>query len=109
MFLKSFRPIVLVFERHWFSETRQLHLVNGNRTLCSLPNDPQVKKEHNIATLKKLFRCTDEQVTEIYKSLMQPQSNLNEIAENVKWLRRRNVPLSSILDNCSLLLNPLGE
>lgn len=64
-----------------------------------------------VSKIESVFKCNNKQATEIFNVLKTPHSNpnLSDIVTKVKWLRRRNIQLPTILDNYKLLLRPFGN
>lgn len=77
-----------------------------SQTLVRREQSNNLGKEHDIGKLKKLFQCTADEATRVYDVL--PDHSLEDVVESVNWLKLRNATLPAILDNCHLLLIPLG-
>lgn len=104
--------------------------INACRTLCTAiqkidnKNDQKNQQTNNrpeskdsevqdrcISKIKSIFKCNTKEAIEIFNVLKTPQMNpnLSDIVIKVKWLRRRNIQLGTILDNYKLLLQPFGK
>lgn len=62
-----------------------------------------------ITKMEKLFECSTSKAIELYIALKRPNSDdLNIFGMKLKWLKSNNVTMSVVLDNCKMLLKPLG-
>lgn len=95
-------------------ECKRLNVVQQLRPFASLANnekDTEInlnKEDEKITALKTVFKCSDGIAANVYTILNKPRTNLDEIIEKVKYLRRHNIQMPIIIDNCQLLLKPLG-
>lgn len=100
----------------------QSNLIKSSRTLCTVTKIDDKNNQKNerdsseiqdgiVSKIESIFECNTKEATKIYNALKTPQTNpnLSDIVAKVKWLRRRNIQLWTILDNYKLLLQPFGK
>lgn len=66
-------------------------------------------KAETVLRLQKIFKCNETEAENAYNILQASESQMDNLTKTLKWFKSKKVSLKVILENCGLLLLPLGE
>lgn len=62
-----------------------------------------------VTKMEKLFKCSTSKAIELYITLKRPNvDDLNIFGKKLKWLKSNDVSMIVVIDNCKILMKPLG-
>lgn len=77
--------------------------------ISEMSQSQRVIDQKIVTKMEKLFECSTSKAIELYITLKRPNlDDLKFFGKKLKWLKSNDVSMIVVIDNCKILMKPLG-